>query len=188
MSTPTSSSKIPRWIKAIHFKGEKHTTISIKERYKPSGTEEVITEEAPKTSDQPRHGDLDRAMQIMKVHLITSLGFSDGKGKLGEPLDAEYFAKHLYENDSRFSNVTVTGVIITSKETSDQFQVIGTIESDDKQVAKLKSFSISTIKSEGTNYVLADFAKSHIETLLFQADEYRKGKSSLGQLKMALVA
>ena len=183
-----TSSKIPRQIKAVIFKGEKHTIVNYKERYKPAGTEEIINEEFPKKSDQPRHGDLNRAMERMKVHLILRCEFAKPLDKFEKALTPEWWKDHLYEDDPRFSNVKITGVIVTSKETIDTFQILGEVETLDKQIVKIKSPSISTIKGEGNIYPLVDEAKLHLETLLLEADEYRKGKSSLGQLKMALVA
>lgn len=190
-NTAPNSNAIPKWIKAIHFmdkKKSKKTKVSYNERYKPTNSEEIITEELPKTTNQTRHPAFDRAMEIFAVHAAIRPGFEEPKDRHGKPLDEEYFADHLYEDDERFNSIRVTGIIITSKDGADKFQIVCEKEAEDRSITKYKSPSISLIKVEGWNYPLQELAKKHLETLLIEAGEFLKGKSANGQLTMKLVA
>lgn len=188
MSTAPGSSKIPKQIRAIMFNGEKSTTVTLKERYKPAGSEDIIDETDPKESTQSRHPSFDRAMERMAVHAVVRSDFSDYNDWHGKLIDADWFDEHLYEDDPRFNSVKVRGIIITSKETVDSFQILITKTTEDGQDIKFKCPAISLIKVEGWNYPLQALAQQHFETLLIEALEYRKGKSAAGQLKLALVA
>lgn len=182
-----SSSRIPKHIRKIIF-GRKTTTVAYDESFKPAGMEDIIEEHNPKQSTQPRHDAFNRAMERFAVHGILRTEFAEVLDRHGKPLDADWWDSHLYEDDERFNTVKVTGVIITSKKTTDMFQILLEKTTVDKKVVKWKSPSISLLKVEGWNYPLLDEAKLHLETLLMEADEFRKGKSALGQLRMSLVA
>lgn len=189
--TAPSSSKIPKWIKAIHLldkKKSKRTKISYNEKYKPSNSEDLITKELPETSDQQRHPAFDRAMEVFAVHAAIRTGFADPVDRHGKVIDAEWFKDHLYEDDERFNTIKVTGLIVTSKSGADKFQILFEKEAEDGAITKIKSPSISLIKVDGWNYSLQPFAQIHLETALSEAGEYLKGKSANGQLTMKLVA
>ncbi len=182
-----SSSKIPKYIKAVIF-GKKTTRIQFDEKHKPAGMEDIISDGISKTSDQPRHDAFNRAMERMAVHGILRLGFAAIEDRHGKAIDEQWWADHLYEDDPRFENTKATGILITSKKTIDRFQILLETTTEDKQVVKWKSPPISTIRIEGFNYHLLEAAQQHLETILIEAGEFLKGKSSLGQLKMSLVA
>ena len=187
MSTAPSSSKIPKQIRSIMFDGEKITTITFKERYKPAGSEEIIEEIPSIPSTQTRHGAFNRAMERMSVHAMIRCDFADFNDRHGKLIDADWFDEHLYEDDPRFNSVGVRGIIVTSKDTVDSFQILVSKTTEDGEVIKFKCPAISLIKVEGWNYPLQALAQQHFETLLIEAMEYRKGKSAAGQLKLALL-
>lgn len=187
VNEPPSSSKIPKHIRKVIF-GRKLTTIQYDERFKPAGMEDVITEYPSIPSDQSRHASFDRAMERIAVHGVLRSENAEAIDKFGKPIDSAWFADHLYEDDFHFNTTKATGIEIVSKKTCDMFRISLEKTCEDGSVYKWKSPKISLLKIEGWNYPFQDQAKTDLETLLIEADEFRKGKSSLGQLKMALVA
>lgn len=185
----TDSSKIKKTIKSITFSG-KWTTIKFGQSFQPRDQNDVVEEQPTFKSNMSRHPDFERAMQRLKVHymlrLLDFLKPEDGDGKI---MDQKYFEEHKYEDDARFENVEITGIIITTKKDMSGFQILGRIETNDGQVSKPKSPVISLLKTDGGyNYPLLTLADEHIETLKLEALEYLNYKSNSQQLKMSLHA
>jgi hypothetical protein len=181
------SSKIKKNIKSITF-SDKWTTIKFGQSFQPRDQNDVVQEEPTFKSNMSRHPDFERAMDRMKVHLITrSMPFVKPEDKLGKAIDQDYFNEHLYEDDPRFMDVVVTGIIITTKKDLSGFQILGKIETVDGQITKLKSPVISLLKTDGGyNYPLMSFADEHKDTLELEALEFLKYKSNSQQLKLSL--
>jgi len=192
MSTLPSSSKIPKTIKSIMFSGKKvkRTFITVKSVYQPQGENDVVEEDPTYRSTQSRHPAFETAMDRFKVHLMVRCGFAEPFDRLGKKkIDSQYFADHLFEDDPRFSDVEITGIIITTKKEMTGFQILGTHYTEDGQIVKLKSPVISTIKKaegEGYNYPLLSLSDEHLDNLMLEANEYLKGKSANNQLKIAM--
>lgn len=185
------SSKIKKNIKSIMFSGKngKWTAIKYSSSFQPQGQNDVVAEEPTFKSDMIRHADFERAMERFKVHLIVRCGFAEPVDRLGKIIDKEYFDEFLYEDDPRFSDVTIQGIIITTKKDVTGFQIVGTAHTVDGQIVKLKSPVISTLKKadgEGHNYPLLELADEHLDTLLLEAGEFLRYKSGNAQLRMAV--
>lgn len=183
------SSKIKKNISSITFDG-KYTTIKFTQQFKPDGQNEVINEETPFTTDLLRHGDFNRAMEMFKSHLILrSFAFVEFKDRLGKDINKEWFDKHLYEDDKRFTEVEIKSFIITTKKDVTRFQLVGTTRSFDEEIVAIKSPPIDIIKKpvgEGYNYPLLDIFAAQVETLLTEAMEFLKYKNGNPQLKLAM--
>lgn len=181
------SGKIKKNISAIYFKG-KHTVINFSQSFQPQGQNDVVKEQPSFKSDLERHPDFDRAMQRLKVHLMCrAFPFVKAEDKLGKLIEKVYFDEHLYEDDPRFMDVEVTGLIITTKKDVTGFYVIGKLTTVDEQVVNLKSPVISTIAVEGGyNYPLRVLADEHKDTCLLEADEFLKYKSNNPQMRIAI--
>jgi hypothetical protein len=192
VETPPSSSKIPKNIKSIIFSGKKtkRTFITVQENYLPNGENEVIEDNPTYRSTRSRHPDFTRAMDRFKVHIMVRAGFAQPFDRFDKKvIDAQYFADHLFESDDRFSNVEITGIIVTTRKETTGFQILGTYFTEDGEMIKLKSPVISTLKKaegEGYNYALLVLAEEHLDTLMLEAQEYLKGKSANNQLKIAI--
>lgn len=187
----TDSSKISKNIKSIMFSGKKTkwTSIQFSSSFQPKDQNEVVDETPTFKSNMSRHPDFCRAMDRMKVHLILRYGFAEPVDRLGKPITKEYFDEHLFEDDPRFSDVEVTGLIVTTKKDQTGFQIIGKQLTVDGFLAPLKCSPISTLKKqqgEGYNYPLIELFDEHIDTLILEAKEYMKYKSSNQQLRMAV--
>jgi hypothetical protein len=181
------SSKIRKTISSITFSG-KWTTIKFGQSFQPKDQNEVIQETPTFKSNMSRHPDFERAMDRFKVHLITrSMPFVKPDDKNGKLIDKKYFDEHLFEDDPRFMDVVVTGIIITTKKDMSGFQILGTTSTVDDQIVKLKSPVISLLRSDGGyNYPLLMLADEHLETLKLEALEYLNYKSNSQQLKLAV--
>lgn len=192
VDAPPSSSKIPKSIRSIIFSGKKtkRTFITIQENYQPQGENEVIEDNPTYRSTRSRHPDFTRAMDRFKVHIMVRCGFAEPFDRLDKKIiDSQYFADHLFEDDERFSNVEITGIIVTTKREMTGFQILGTHFTEDGQIVKLKSPVISTLKKadgEGYNYPLLSLCDEHVDTLMLEAQEFLKGKSANNQLKIAI--
>lgn len=188
----TDSSKIPKNIKSIMFTGKKTkiTAIQFLQSYQPKDQNEIVNDTPTFRSDMSRHPDFNRAMDRLKVHLMVRCGFAEPKDRLGKNLiTKEYFDEHIFEDDARFSDVEITGIIVTTKKDQTGFQIIGSATTSDGQVVKLKSPVISTLKKadgEGYNYPLRELFDEHIDTIILEAKEYMNLKSSNTQLRMAV--
>lgn len=185
--TVPGSSKIPKNISSITFDG-KYTTITFGQNFQPIDQKDAVTEVVPFTSDMLRHDDFNRAMDKFKAHLILrSFSFVKFEDRLGKVIEKPWFDEHLYEDDPRFTDVEVKGIIITTKKDLTGFQIVGSTKSIDDQIVKLKSPVISTLKLDGGyNYPLLDLAQVHLETLLTEAREFLNYKSGNGQLRIAV--
>lgn len=182
------SSKIKKTIKSISFSG-KWTTIKFGQSFQPRDQNDVIDEQPTFKSNMSRHPDFDRAMDRMKVHLIIRCGFSNADTRLNQPIDKAFFDEHLFEDDPRFSDVVVTGIIVTTKKDLSGFQILGTAHTVDGQIVKLKSPVISLLKTDGGyNYPLITLAEEHLSTLELEALEYLKYKSNSKQLKLDIAS
>lgn len=180
------SSKIKKTIKSITFSG-KWTTIKFGQSFQPRDQNDVVEEQPTFKSNMSRHPDFERAMERMKVHLIVRCGFANADDRLGKPIEKAWFDEHLYEDDPRFSEVIVTGIIITTKKDLSGFQIVGTSYTSDGQIVKLKSPVISLLKTDGGyNYPLLSLVDEHKDVLELEAMEYLKYKSNSQQLKMSL--
>jgi hypothetical protein len=181
------TTKIKKNISMITFDG-KYTTIKFQRSFTPDGQQDTVTEEVPFTSDMPRHGDFDKAMDKMRPHLLLrSFAFVEFKDRLSKDIDKKWFDEFLYEDDPRFEDVEIKSVIITTKKDVTGFQIVGTAFSIDDQPVNVKTPPISTLKlTEGYNYPLLDIFKAQIETLLDEAIAFINYKSSNGQLKLAM--
>lgn len=183
------SSKIKKNISAIYFDGDR-TKIHFSQNFTPSGGKEAITETPIFKSDLGRHPDFERAMERMKVHMmLRSFGHlikpDDRTGK--KLIDKDWFDEYGYEDDPRFSEAEVKGVIITTKKDESGFYIQGHTLSMDDLPVKVKSPVISLLKVEGGyKYPLFDLAKEHLEVLLLEAEEFLKYKSNNPQLKLAV--
>jgi hypothetical protein len=185
------SSKIKKQIKSVTFSGKKvkWTTIKFGQTFTPVGQNDSIEEQPTFKSNMSRHPDFNRAMEIFKAHLLIRCGFAEPLDRIGQPITADYFLDHIYEDDHRFEGVEITGVIITTKKDNTGFQIIGTHTTQDGQVVKLKSPAISTLKKaegEGYNYPLIAFVDEQLDTLIIEAENYLKYKSDNPQLKLAV--
>lgn len=191
VDTPPSSSKIPKNIKSIIFSGKKTLWTSIKfaSMFQPDNQNDIVTETPTFKSDMSRHGDFDRSMDKFKVHLMVRCGFAEPIDRLGKPIDRTYMNEFLYEDDPRFSDVEITGIIITSKKDLTGFQILGTAYTVDGQQVKLKSPAISTLKKaegEGYNYPLQTIADEDLDNVLLEALSFMQYKSANNQLKLAV--
>lgn len=183
----TESSKIPKRISAIYFKGGS-TVIHYQEQFSPNGQNEVVKETKIFKSNLPRHDDLSRAMERFVVHMIVrALPFVKPDDIANKLIDKDWFDNHLYEDHPNFMDGKVTGVIITTKEDNTGFYVIGELETVDDQKVKLKSPPISTLQLEAPqyNYPLRSLAEEHLNTLLLEVQEFIKYKSSNPQMRIA---
>lgn len=186
------SNKIPKNIKNIMFTGKKTkwTQIQFHSSFQPRGENEVIDEIPTVKSNMSRHADFNRAMDRMKVHLMIRCGFAEPKDRLGKKLiDKSYFDEHIFEDDPRFNEVEVTGIIVTTKKDLTGFQILGTSTTIDGQTVKLKSPPISTLakaEGEGYNYPLRELFDEHMDTLILEAKEFLAYKNSSMQMKMAM--
>lgn len=182
------SSKIKKTVKSITFSG-KWTTIKFGQSFQPRGQNDVVDEQPTFKSNMSRHPDFDKAMQRLKVHLIIrSLPFVKPDDKFNKLIDKAYFDEHLYEDDPKFMDVEVTGIILTTKKDTSGYQILGKVEGVDGSITKLKSPPISLIKIDGGyNYPLMDLAEEHFGALEIEAKEYLNYKSNSPQLKLGLV-
>ncbi len=188
--TPPSSSKIPKSIKSIMFTGKKVKWTSIKfgQTFQPRDQNEVVEEQPTFKSNMSRHPDFNRALEVFKPHLLIRCGFADPVDRLEQPITAEWFLEHLYEDDNRFEGVEITGIIFTTKKDQTGFQIVGTHTTVDGQIVKLKSPAISTLKKadgEGYNYPLIAYVDEQIDNLTLEANEYMKYKSNSSQLRIS---
>lgn len=184
------SSKIKKNIKSITFSGKKTkwTTIKFGQRFQPRDQNEIIDEEPTFKSNMSRHNDFNRAMEIFKPHLLIRCGFAEPVDRLGQPIGADYFSQHEYEDDPKFEGIEITGIIITTKKDKTGFQIVGTHTTVDGQVVKLKSPAISTLQKqegEGYNYPLIHYIDEQLDTLIIEANEYLRYKSNSSQLKIS---
>src|ERR1700723_3300889 len=166
VDAPPSSSRVPKNIKSIMFSGKKvkWTAIKFASSFQPDNQNDVITETPTFKSDMVRHPDFDRAMDRFKVHLMIRCGFAEPLDRLGKPIDRTYFNEHLFEDDPKFSDVEITGIIITTKKDLTGFQILGTAFTVDGQQVKLKSPVISTLKiDEGYNYPLQSIVDEDLD-------------------------
>lgn len=191
IDTPPSSSKIPKNIKSIIFSGKKTKWTSIKfdSSFQPQGQNDVVTETPTFKSDMLRHPDFERSMDRFKVHIMIRCGFAEPIDRLGKPIDRTYFNEHLFEDDPRFSDVEITGIIITTKKDLTGFQILGTAFTVDGAAVKLKSPVISTLKKaegEGYNYPLQTIVDEDLDTVLLEALSFMQYKSANQQLRMAV--
>lgn len=188
---PPSSSKIPKNIKSIILSGKKvkWTAIQFASSFQPKDQNEVVDENPTFKSNMSRHPDFDRAIDRLKVHLMIRSGFAEPVDRLGKPINKEYFDEHLFEDDPRFSDCEVTGILVTTKKELTGFQIIGISTTIDGQNVKFKSPAISTLKKsegEGYNYPLLELFDEHMDTLLLEALSYMQYKSANQQLRMAV--
>lgn len=191
VDTPPGSSKIPKSIKSLTLSGKKTkwTSIQFSSSFQPQGQNDVVEETPTFKSNMSRHADFDRAIDRLKVHLMIRSGFAEPVDKFNKPITKEYFDGHLFEDDPRFSDCEVTGIIVTTKKDLTGFQIIGISTTADDQNVKFKSPPISTLKKsegEGYNYPLLDLFDEHMDTLLLECKEYMAYKSSNQQLRMAV--
>lgn len=187
----TDSTKIAKNIKSIMFQGKKTkwTSIQFTQSFQPRKQNEVVDETPTFKSNMQRHPDFNRAMDRFKVHLMVRCGFAEAIDRLGKPLDQNYFAEHLFEDDPRFSDVEITGIIVTTKKDFTGFQILGISTTIDGQQVKLKSPAISTLKKadgEGYNYPILELFDEHIDTLMLETKEFLNYKSSATQMRMAV--
>lgn len=192
VDTAPSSSKIPKGVKSIIFSGKKtkRTFITVLESYQPQGENDIEENNPTYRSTRSRHPDFVRAIDRFKVHLMVRCGFAEPFDRLDKKIiDAKYFEDHLFEDDQRFADVEITGIIVTTKKEMTGFQILGTHYTEDGQIVKLKSPVISTLKKaegEGYNYPLLVLAEEHLDTLVLEANEYLKGKNASTQMRMAV--
>lgn len=189
--TPPSSSKIPKNIKSIMFSGKKTlwTAIQFASSFQPRDQNEVVDELPTMRSNMQRHPDFNRAMDRLKVHLMVRCGFAEPVDRLGKPIDRTYFQDHLFEDDQRFNDVEITGLIITTKKDMTGFQILGIATTIDGQKVKLKSPPISTLakaEGEGYNYPLRELFDEDADSCVLEAKEYMAYKSANTQLRMAV--
>lgn len=179
-------------ISAINFRNGKKksfTTIHVSAKYTPEKENDIATISFPLKNTMARKGSFDRAMDKMKVHLLVRLGFAEPVDRLGKPIEAEYFNEHIFEDDPRFEGIDITGIVITTKNDSTGFKIMGTQTTEDGAIAKLTSPVISTIiGSEGWNYPLAKFAVTHLSDAIEEAKDYieKSQVMSRAQLKIAI--
>lgn len=190
MSAP-GSSKIARNIKSIMLTGKKTkwTAIQFASSFQPKDQNEVVDEIPTIRSNMNRHADFDRAMDRFKVHLMVRCGFAEAVDKLNKPIDKAYFDEHLFEDDPRFSDVEITGFIVTTKKDQTGFRILGIATTIDGQKVKLKSPPISTLakaEGEGYNYPLRELFDEHADTALLEAKEFMNYKSANTQMRMAV--
>lgn len=187
VDAPPSSSKIPRKISAIYFKGES-TIIHFSQTFQPQGQNDVIKEQPIFKSDLGRHADFERARDKFKTHFIlNSFPFVKPDDIAGKLIDKEWFDEHLYETHPAFMDVNVLGVIVTTKTDQTGFQIIGEVTNADDKVSRWKCPVINLLNIEGGfNYPLLLLADSHLDDLLLEADEWLKYKSSNSQLRLAM--
>ena len=185
------SSKISKNIKSITFSGKKTlwTNIQFSSSFQPKDQNEIVDEIPTVKSNMSRHPDFNRAMDRFKVHLMIRCGFADPVDRLGKPITKDFFDEHIFEDDKRFGDVEITGLIVTTKKDVTGFQILGLSFTPDGQQVKLKSPAISTLKKgegEGYNYPLLELFDEHIDTLLLEAREFLNYKSANTQLRMAV--
>ncbi|MDB5288571.1 MAG: hypothetical protein JWR05_3520 [Mucilaginibacter sp.] len=183
----TDSSKIKKTVKSITFSG-KWTTIKFGQTFQPRDQNDVVDEQPTFKSNMSRHPDFDRAMRRMCVHAICrAIPFAKPEDKVGKLIDRDYFDNHLYEDDPKFMDMEVTGIIVTTKKDLSGFQILGKVESVDGQITKIKSPVISLLKIDGAyNYPLLDLAQDHLDAVELEALEFLKYKSNSPQLKLSL--
>lgn len=191
VDTPPGSSKIPKNIKSLTLSGKKTkwTSIQFLSSFQPQGQNDVVDENPTFKSNMSRHPDFDRAIDRLKVHLMIRSGFAEAVDKFNKPITKEWFDEHIFEDDPRFSDCEVTGVIVTTKKDVTGFQIVGISTTLDGQNVKFKSPPISTLKKaegEGYNYPLIDLFDEHMDTLLLECKEYMAYKSANTQLRMAV--
>jgi hypothetical protein len=178
----TDSSKIKKDIKSIIFISEKMTEINFSSNFTPHNHNQAVKENPRLRSNMARHDDLKDAMDKFKVHLMVRSELMDPTDRLGMTIEKSYFDDHIYRDDPRLDGVHVTGVIITTKEDTTGFQIIGHKLTKDGKKVDLKSPAISTIAlADGENvynYPLRVFADEHKETLLLEAREFLLYKSN----------
>lgn len=184
------SSKIKKNIKSIMFTGKKTkwTVIKFSQDFQPRDQNEMIQEEPIFKSTMSRHPDFNRAMEIFKPHLLIRCGFAEPVDRLGQPIGADYFLHHEYEDDLRFEGVEITGILVTTKKDKTGFQILGNHTTVDGQIVKLKSPPISTLKKqegEGFNYPLIHYIDEQLDTLMLEAEQYLRYKSNSAQLKIS---
>ncbi len=186
-----SSSKIAKNIKSITFSGKKTlwTSIQFASSFQPQGQNDVVDEMPIFKSNMSRHPDFNRAMDRLKVHLMVRCGFAEPVDRLGKPIDRTYFNEHLFEDDPHFSDVEITGLIVTTRKDVTGFQILGTYFTVDGQKVKLKSPPISTLakaEGEGYNYPLREIFDEDADTIILEAKQYMLYKSANAQLRMAV--
>lgn len=192
MAADNGNTKIPKNVKSILFSGKKTlwTTIKFQSSFQPRDHNEVVEETPTLKSNMSRHSDFNRAMDRLKVHLMIRCGFAEAIDRLGKDLiNKEYFDNHIFEDDPRFSDVEVYGLIITTKKDLTGFQILGIATTQDGQQVKLKSPAISTLKKqegEGYNYPLLELFDEHVDAVILEAKEFMAYKSNNTQLRMAM--
>lgn len=190
-NTSPGSSKIARNIKSIMFSGKKTkwTSIVFASSFQPRDQNEVVEEIPTMKSNMLIHPDFKRAMDRFKVHLMVRCGFAEPIDRLGKPIDRAYFNEHLFEDDPRFMDVEITGLIITTRKDITGFQILGTSTTVDGQKVKLKSPPISTLakpEGEGYNYPLRELFDEDADTAILEAKEFMNYKSASTQMRMAV--
>lgn len=181
------SSKIKKTISAIYFKGER-TIIHFSQTFQPAGQNEVVKEQPIFKSDLGRHADFERARDKFKTHFIlNSFPFVKPDDITGKLINKEWFDAHLYETHPAFMDVNVIGVIITTKDDQTGFQIIGELTNADDKISRWKCPVINLLElNEGFNYPLITLADEHLDTILLEAEEWLKYKSSNPQLRLAM--
>lgn len=167
-------------IKAIHFKKET-TILGFAESYQPRDANQVANETTPaREFDLPRHADFERAMDKMKPHLLIACEYQKPQDYNGNFLQKSHFDDYFADTDDeedRFGGLDMTAVIILGKNASDGVILCGTKTTSYGEVVKIKTPSISLVKSpDGYNYPLLAILDAQLDTLLHEAEEYRSRK------------
>jgi hypothetical protein len=148
-----------------------------------------VDEQPTFKSNMSRHPDFNRAADKLKAHLIIRCGFAEPVDKFGKPIDAFWFNEFLFEDDPKFADVEITGLLVTTRKDVTGFQILGTHTTIDGQTVKLKSPPISTLKlqeGEGYNYPLIELFDEHVDSILLEAKSYMQYKSANTQTRLNL--
>lgn len=167
-------------IKVIQLKKEA-TGLGFAESYQPRDANQVANELTPiRWFDLPRHADFVRALDKMKPHLLIACEYQKPQDYNGNYFQKSHFDDFFADSDDeedRFGGLDMTGIIILDKNASDGVILCGTKTTSYGEVVKIKTPSISLVKSpEGYNYPLLEILDTQVDTLLHEAEEYRARK------------
>lgn len=164
-------------IKAVTFKNSGKILIELNRSAASRNSEGVVNKNEKVLSDLQPHGDLLRAAEKMMPHILIAMEFAKPTYDVINkdfPIDKKWFDNFDFADDPRFEGITLTGVIVVGKEAADGIYLLGTKETANGGISKLKTPLISLLKdADGYNYPLQNILDAQFETFVTEVLEYQ---------------
>lgn len=126
--------------------------------------------------DLPMHRELQYAIEALVPHLLWSTELIDEKINLDAKMDYEkWFSESLYAEDSRFNNVTITGITFYGTEALDAVKLHGfkeTIKTAKPFRVKIESPVINLDRVAENQYALVKILDEQIDTVLIEIEKW----------------